>query len=181
MDVISSSLHISRRARRDSILLAANHKDESTLGELWRRFTYLFEEDANNDHDVFSLEYLVYIFLRVVSTIFIIPMWIIAGVLTFGLLWPPQIRERLMTSQISNHKEQFKSKAEVTRFHEVNALKEDVTHLTEDLRCDLNKLSNDIVLMKNKIESTKEEIRSSMIDVKEVVSDLFEILVPLNE
>ena len=39
VDVISSSLHISRRARRDSILLAANHKDESTLGDLWRRLT----------------------------------------------------------------------------------------------------------------------------------------------
>ncbi|EJK58127.1 hypothetical protein THAOC_21769 [Thalassiosira oceanica] len=109
MDVISSSLHISRRARRESTLLAANHEDESGLGELWRRFMYLSEEDVNNDHGVCSLEYLVYILLRVFSTAFIIPMWTIAGVLTFGLLWPPQIREKLMTSQISNRKEKFKA------------------------------------------------------------------------
>lgn len=176
MDVISSSLHISRRARRESTLLAANHEDESGLGELWRRFMYLSEEDVNNDHGVCSLEYLVYILLRVFSTAIIIPMWTIAGVLTFGLLWPPQIREKLMTSQISNRKEKFK--AEVTRFNEVNTLKEGVAHLTEEVRCDLQKLSEDIALMKTTIESSKNEISSSMTDVKEVVSELFEMLAP---
>ena len=50
------------------------------------------EEVANEDHGVISIEFVMYILLRLFTAIFIIPLWIVLGAATFGMLWPPQVR-----------------------------------------------------------------------------------------
>ena len=60
----------------------AEDAKENTMSELWKKFMYLFENDID-DVKVFSIDYIIYTLLKIVSAVIIIPLWIIIGAVTF--------------------------------------------------------------------------------------------------
>lgn len=70
------------------------------LERLWNLLTNQRDDDYDDDDDdienkapVGSIDRVLYGFL----SIFIIPLWILIGALTLGWLWPPQVREWLLS------------------------------------------------------------------------------------
>lgn len=112
--------------------------------------------------------------MRVFTACVIIPLWIIIGFISFGMLWPPQVREKLLTSQMTSRTE--KESAERTRLDQVSRLKEDVTSFQEEVRVDMEKGRDDLYIVKAVLDSTKTEIHEEMDNVKEIVTELFELL-----
>ena len=165
MDVISSNF--ARKGERGS------SSEESATGELWKKFMYLFDDEID-EHGIMSIESIVYIVLKVFAACVIIPLWIIFGLITFGMLWPPQVREKLLTSQTANLVE--KDSAERTRLDQVSRLKEDVNSFQEEVRVDMEKGRDEIYIVKAVLDSTKTEIHDEMNNVKEIVTELFELL-----
>ena len=143
------------------------------MGELWKKFMYLFDDDID-EHGVMSVEFIVYNILRVFAACVIIPLWIIIGFITFGMLWPPQVREKLLTSQMTART--AKDSAERTRLNQVSRLKEDVTSLQEEVMGDMDKGRDELYIIKTVLDSTKTEIHTEMDNVKEIVTELFELL-----
>jgi len=152
---------------------AESDSEDSTLGELWKKFMYLFDDDID-EHGVMSVEFIVYNVLRVFAACVVIPLWIIIGFFTMGMLWPPQVRERLLTSQMTRLAE--KDSAERTRLNQVSKLKDEVTSLQEEVRADMEKGRDELYIIKTVLDSTKTEIHSEMNKVKEIVTELFEMM-----
>ena len=148
-------------------------EEDSTMGELWKKFMYLFDDDID-EHEETLMNMMIYIVLRVFTACVIIPLWIIIGFISFGMLWPPQIREKLLTSQMTSRTE--KESAERTRLDQVSRLKEDVTSFQEEVRVDMEKGRDDLYIVKAVLDSTKTEIHEEMDNVKEIVTELFELL-----
>ena len=147
--------------------------EDSVMGELWKKFMYLFDDDID-EHGVMSVEFIVYIVLRVFAACVIIPLWLIIGFLTFGMLWPPQVREKLLTSQLVGRTE--KESAERTRMEQVRVIKEDISSFQGEVRVDIEKGRDEMYIVKAVLDSTKTEIHNEMNEVKEIVTELFELL-----
>mmetsp|Transcript_12465 Transcript_12465/g.26922 ORF Transcript_12465/g.26922 Transcript_12465/m.26922 type:complete len:833 (-) Transcript_12465:1491-3989(-) len=100
MDVISNSFSRKGRGEARGVFEA----DDGAMGELWKKFMYLFDDDID-DHGVMSVEFIIYNILRMFAAIIVIPLWLVIGLLTLGFLWPPQVREKLLTSKMIDRTE----------------------------------------------------------------------------
>lgn len=170
MDVISNNFS---RMGRGEAQFENDENNSNTMGELWKKFMYLFDDDVD-EHGVMSVEFIVYNILRVFALFVIIPLWIIIGAISMGMLWPPQVREKLLTNKIARRTE--KTSAERMRLNQVSKLKEDVTSLQKEVRADMERGRNEMYLVKTVLDSTKTEIHTEMNNVKEIVTELFELL-----
>lgn len=147
--------------------------DDDTAGELWKKFMYLFDDDFE-DHGVLSIEFIVYNILRFFTACFVIPLWMIIGLCSFGLLWPPQVREYLLTSQMSGRSEI--ATEEWTRMNKVSKMNEDVSNFREEMMADMDKARLDLYIIRTVLDNTKSDIHEEMCSVKEIVTELFDIL-----
>jgi hypothetical protein len=147
--------------------------DDDTAGELWKKFMYLFDDDFD-DHGVLSIEFIVYNILRFITACFVIPLWMIIGLCSFGFLWPPQVREYLLTSQMSGRNEI--ATEEWTRMNKVSKMNEDVSNFREEMMADMDKARLELHIIRTVLDNTKSDIHEEMGNVKEIVTELFGIL-----
>ena len=168
MDVIISGL--SRCRNKDDNAEDAN---ENSMSKLWKKFMYLFEADMD-DSKYFSVDYVIYTVLRFVTAVIIIPLWITIGAITFGMLWPPQIRSKLMrsrtTRQIGNES------VEHVRMKQVTSLREGVSVLQDEIKADIDRGRQELDNVRNVLETAKADINTEMNNVKDLVNELFECL-----
>lgn len=143
------------------------------MAELWKKFMYLFEDDVD-DHGVFSVEFIIYSLLRFCSACLIIPLWLILGAVTFGLLWPPQVRETLLTSRLTMRSE--KAEEDRDRMQRVSSLRQDVSNFHDEVVNDIDKGRDEIDTIKVLLDGARTEISMEMDSVKEIVTELFERL-----
>lgn len=149
-----------------------NRKKKITFGQdFWIRLMDLFESDVENP-GMISVEFWCYLFLRVVTAIFIIPGWVLLGLLSFGWLWPPQIREHLFTSTITKHSEI--AEEDELRKRAVENLRSEVKVLKEDLMQELAVDRSQLVQLKSQIAERKAEISNEMKHIKRIMTMLFE-------
>lgn len=168
MDVISNSF--SRFHQREDA--AATIDEEDTFGrELWKKLMDLFEDEAgSDDHGVISIEFIVYSLIRFFTAVFLIPLWIILGAATCGVMWPPQVREKLLTGRLTR-----RSVKEVeNRIHQVTQLRTDLSSLHAEIIVDIDRGREEIVDIKQRLDGAKAEIHLEMNNVKEIVTELFE-------
>ncbi|KAK1745711.1 ion transport protein [Skeletonema marinoi] len=167
MDVIISGLSRCRTNDDD-----AENASENSMGELWKKFIYLFEDDIE-DRNVFSVDYIVYILLKIVTAVFIIPLWLIIGAITFGMLWPPQIRAKLMTSRTTRRGNES---VEHERMSQMTTLRKDVSILQDEIKADIDKGRQELDTVRSVLGTAKSDINIEMNNVKDIVTELFECL-----
>jgi hypothetical protein len=145
---------------------------EVTFGkEFWKRLMDLYEDDV--DDGTFSLEFMCYTSMRCGAALFIIPIWLIIGLLSFGTLWPPQIREAVFTSKVLKHSSIGEIEAEL-RKTQVKGIKQEVQILKDDIKQELAIDRTQRLQMKSLVAERKQEIQSEMKHIKRIVTMLFE-------
>jgi hypothetical protein len=145
--------------------------DASFGADFWRRLIYLFEDDI--DGSVMSLEFWVYVMLRVLAVLIIIPSWLALGVLTCGWLWPPQIREAIFTSDVSKHSSES-AEQDALRKSQVANLEKEVRELEIDFEKELALGRTQIVEIKSSVAGRKADITNEMKHIKRIIATLFE-------
>ncbi|KAL7557331.1 hypothetical protein ACA910_020319 [Epithemia clementina (nom. ined.)] len=170
MDAIANGPWVTRfrkwRGSDDS-----NEVSEATFGmQRWKQIMELFEDDV--EEGIRSVDFLAYFFLRVMACA-IIPIWILFGFLTFGWLWPPQVREFVFTSTVFAHSSDT-AKEDELRITQVANLQQEVMLLKEDLLLELATDRTQIVQIKSQVAERKQEIASEMRQIKRLVTMLFE-------
>ena len=145
---------------------------EATLGkELWKNLMDLYENDI--DDGIFSIESICYTFLRVVTAVIIIPAWLVFGLLTFGSLWPPQVREAVFTSAVLKHSSEAEKDDEL-RKTQIRILEQEVQFLKDDLLQELAIDRTQVLQLKSLVAERKQEIQTEMKHIKRIVAMLFE-------
>ena len=153
------------------VVKASKQVDASFGRELWKRLMDLYEDDV--DHGTFSVEFICYTMLRVCTAIFIIPFWILVGLLSFGSLWPPQVRESIFTSKVLKHSSEAEKDDELRRT-QLRVLQQEVHSLKDDLLQELAIDRTHVVQMKSLAAERKQEIQGEMKHIKRIVAMLFE-------
>jgi hypothetical protein len=137
----------------------------------WKRLMDLFEDDV--DDGVMSVDFLVITLLRFGTAFFVIPMWIFIGLISVGILWPPQIREAVFTSSIFKHNTEQDKEDEMRR-NQVKKLREEVKILKDDIMQDLAIDRTQVVQLKSLVSERKQDIQNEMKHIKRIVTMLFE-------
>jgi hypothetical protein len=174
MDVIGTN--VSNRLKR---LTGSSEDDESSegvsvsskLGEVWKKFMYLFD-DTDYHYTGISVEFILYNLLRFGIGFIVIPLWLIVGLAVFGILWPPQVREYLLTSSVTFQSE--KREEEIARLERCEALKQDVSIFHEELKKEQSMSKDDIVNLRVLVSGARSELATEMKDVKRIVMELYE-------
>jgi hypothetical protein len=176
MDAIANGPWKARVRRSFGLTDDANYAVASIFGvnfgkDMWRRIMDLFEDDL--DESLFSFEFLCQICLRVVTAIFVIPAWIILGIITAGWFWPPQIREYIFTSTIAKHSSDIE-KDEALRKRQLEKVRDEIGVLRVELQQELAVDRTNFVQLKSVVAEKKIEIQNEMKHIKRVVAMLFE-------
>lgn len=137
----------------------------------WRSLMDLYEDDIHAN--VLSFEYFAVTLVRMMVTVFIIPAWILLGLITLGWLWPPQIREYFFTSAISKHSSET-AKEEELRSVQIVSIKAELVAMGEELRFELAQDRTQIVQTKSLVAERKMAINAEMKNIKRIVTMLFE-------
>ena len=133
----------------------------------WAQVMQLFDETLYEDMD--WLEAWVYNFFRIFSILFIIPFWFLMGVVTVGLLWPPQIREALFVQ-----KETGISRAEIERrkLEKLIGIQNDMKVLKQDITREMENDRDEMMRMRAEVEAVQTEVVADLQQVKELLSSL---------
>lgn len=147
------------------------HVDTIFGKDFWKRLMDLFEDDV--EESMFTVEFWAYNFLRLMTGIIIIPLWVIIGVLSAGWLWPPQIREYIFTSTVAKHSSETEREAELRRT-QVAMLQKEVMSLRDTMTHEMKVDRIQVLQMKSSIADRRADIASEMKHIKRIMTMLFE-------
>lgn len=133
----------------------------------WEQVMLLFKEEIYEDIDAF--ESFVYNLFRLLAILFIIPFWILLGVISVGILWPPQIREFLFVQ-----KEAGISRAEVEhrKLEKLISIQNDMKILKQEIMREMENDRDEVMRMRADVETVQTEVLADLQQVKELLSSL---------
>ena len=139
---------------------------------MWKKLIYLFEDDRDI---IISVDFIIYELLKVVVAVFIIPLWLITGAVTFGLLWPPQIRAKMMRSQ-TTARLNGNASAEYERKNQMKTLRQDLSSLQDEIKAGIDLGRQELDTVRTALDIAKTDISIEMNNVKDIVTELFQYL-----
>ena len=75
----------------ETSLVKKDKVDVSWERILWKKLIECFDPEVDSN----GMGMVLYVPLRVFISMFLIPFWLLLGILSAGWLWPPQVREGL--------------------------------------------------------------------------------------
>jgi len=154
--------------------------DDSHMGskgvfrEAWKSIMLLFESNFYDEVDVSpsKIEFWVYLCYQGFALFVVIPVWIILGFGTAGVLWPPQVREYLFVQ-----KETAVSRSEIERqkLEQLKEIQGDIKTLKTEIRKEMANDRDDMVRMKAEVEAVQSEVLSDLQQVKELMTTLLDM------
>ena len=142
---------------------------EATFGKtVWNDICELFEHETLIEDGIFSLDFVLCTLLRL-AALLLVPLWILGGALSVGLLWPPQIRERLFVGSIFNSYGSKSEQEETLRKTQIENLKGEIALLKHDLVRESFQHKTQIVQMKSAVAERKLETLNTLTTIKKNV------------
>ena len=151
-----------------------NKSSKRVFYDGWRNLVQLFDQHLYDDIDFHpsNVDFWCYFLFRGLAVVFIIPIWIVAGLVTAGWLWPPQIREWLFVQ-----KDTAISRADLEKqkLEQLKEIQNNIKTLKADLRKELLIDRDEISRMKNQMEGVQGEIASDLQQVRELMTTLLDM------
>jgi len=142
-------------------------KEVTTGADSWSWIMDLLFED-----ELDGFAYYLYIPIRLILIVFIVPAWFFAGAMTFGILWPPQIRRFFFTSNVSKMTEADKEDA--LRKTQIEGLHVQIDEMRNEVLQELARDRTQIVQLRSLVGERKMEINNELKHIKRTVTMLFE-------
>mmetsp|Transcript_24318 Transcript_24318/g.36041 ORF Transcript_24318/g.36041 Transcript_24318/m.36041 type:complete len:398 (+) Transcript_24318:174-1367(+) len=139
-------------------------KNPSPFGHAWDTLTSVWYTKDSDDGVLF------FFFFRI-ATAFIIPIWLLLGVVTAGILWPPQIRAKLLVRlQLGNTKSAIAK--ELTK--NVKELRQEVSTLRTELKEEVRNDRKEVMKMQNEMDTARKNIIADVHQMSELMTILLE-------
>jgi len=136
---------------------------------LWKKLIECFDPGM----DSAGMGMVLYLPLRAFISMFLIPFWLMLGIMSAGWLWPPQVREGLFVQKVSTAEDDGNETA--VHLEEVEQLKNDVQVTQEHLVGELSDNRKDMTALKDQVKDIKRELKEELKKIKGVMTSLFEV------
>jgi len=149
-------------------------RSKRIFADAWRNLVQLFDQHLYDDIDFHptNVDFWCFFLFRALAIIFIIPLWIIAGIVTAGWLWPPQIREWLF---IQKETQISRADLEKQKLDQLIEIQDGIKSLKADISKELSTDRDEITRMKNQIEVVQGRIASDLQQVRELMTTLLDM------
>ena len=152
----------------------SNTSSKSFFADGWRNLVQLFDEHLYDDVDFnpTNVDFWCHFLCRALAVIFIIPLWILAGVATAGWLWPPQVREWLF---VQKETAISRSDLEKQKLEQLKEIQNGMRVLKADIRKELASGRDEIMRIKTEMEGAHYGIASDLQQVRELMTTLLDM------
>jgi len=137
----------------------------------WKKLIECFDPEVDSN----GMGMILYVPLRVFISMFLIPFWLLLGILSAGWLWPPQVREGLFVQKVSIPEDSGDAEMMEKRIAEVSDLKKDLKSAQEHLIGQFLEDRKDVSALKDQVKDIKRELKEEMKNIKGVMTSLFEV------
>ena len=137
---------------------------------IWQNFMSLFFE--KHDMKIYTFEYWVIAFYRMLAFFVITPLWIALGFLSAGWLWPPQVRQKMLVQRVVSN-----TRADVSNVisMQISELRKEVYKLRVEVKAEMKSDRQEIIAMKAEAEAVQSDVLADMMQIKEIMSTLLEL------
>lgn len=144
------------------------------MREVWKSIMLLFESNFYDDVDLSpgKIEFWVYLCYQGFALGVLIPVWIILGAATAGVLWPPQVREWLF---VQNETAVSRAEIERQKLEQLREIQGDIKSLKTEIRKEMASDRDDMVRMKAEVEAVQSEVLSDLQQVKDLMTTLLDL------
>lgn len=138
---------------------------------LWMKLIECFDPDIDSG----GMGMILYVPLRVFISMFLIPFWLLLGILSAGWFWPPQVREGLFVQKVSIPEDSGESNELEKRIEEVTDLQKELKSVQENLVGQFLQDRKEVTALKDQVKGIKMELKEEMKNIKAVMTSLFEV------
>lgn len=150
-----------------------------TSTQLWQSVLDVFDEDINS-MEIWSFAFLFLTLLRLSIIFVIVPLWLMMGLLTAGILWPIQWRKRILEQKITDHTSKSHLSKSGSQLHELEVLKDGILHFQEGVKTKLDENENAVLGFKTDLDALKNDLTAEMAEIHSVLASLFEAQKEMN-
>jgi ankyrin repeat protein len=133
----------------------------------WHQIMMLFDENLFDDVD--WLETCVYNVFRFFCVFIIIPLWLTAGLVTAGWLWPPQVREYLFAQRDTVTS---RSELERKKLEKLKNIQVDLKSMKQEITKEMANDRIDMARMKAEVETIQNEVLVELMQLRELMGSL---------
>ena len=148
-------------------------KNREWFSDAWIAITGLFEDNDYDDVDLRpgKIEWWIVLFYKIIA-VCLIPLWVIVGFFSIGILWPSQVRKWLLVQ-----KGQQISRAEIERrkLQQLREIQNDMKNFKNDMRKEMANDREEMFRMKGEVEAVQGEVLSDLQQVKELMTTLLDL------
>jgi hypothetical protein len=137
---------------------------------LWKKLIEFFDPDLE-----YGMGAVIHVPLRIFVSTFLIPFWLLLGILSAGLLWPPQIREGLFVQKVSVPGKTGEVHEIKKRIEEVEKLMKNLDTLKGVFVHETMTDRKDMIALKIQVKDIKTELKNEVKYIKGVMTSLFEV------
>ena len=138
---------------------------------LWKKLIECFDPEVDNQ----GVGLFFYVPLRIFIAMFLIPFWLLIGIISAGWLWPPQVREGLFVQAVSIPEDSGEIREVEKRIEEVSGLRKDLEYVQGGMVHEFKQDRRDMTELKNQVKGIKKELKKEMKNIKQVMTSLFEV------
>jgi len=138
---------------------------------LWKKLIECFDPEVDSN----GMGMIIYVPLRVFISMFLIPLWLLLGILSAGWLWPPQVREGLFVQKVSIPQDSGEAQEMETRLEEVSELQKELKAVQDHLVGQIIADRKEMAALKDQVKGIKRELKEEMRNIKGVMTSLFEV------
>ena len=173
MDAILSGPWKWKQSDEQAVLTAASASLTPNLHPFdyywWKNVVQVFEDQELNKC---SFEYFFYFIIRFVAIFLVIPIWLLVGLVTAGMLWPPQVREFLLLQKTT---EKFKVDDALHGFYELSELKENMARFKLQVKAQMKADRDEIKSFGEAAREVKSSTMADLEQIREVMQSMLEV------
>jgi ankyrin repeat protein len=143
----------------------------------WNRFLAMFEDEVEG-LGLVSWDSWRLFFSRLLIAFFILPAWILLGLVTAGTLWPPEVREFVfvdtIATRLGSNDGNDNESAEQQRSLEIETIQEEISEMKDELAQQAASDRIDVVNVKKNLTKMKATILEEVKFLKESMARLIE-------
>lgn len=140
----------------------------------WSSILNLFDSQLYDSYDVppSSFEFWCHFLVRVAVVLVVIPAWLIVGLCTAGVLWPPQIREYLFKQRkVAISRADIAEQVTV----QIKELKDELKTLRAEVKSEMKSDRREFSQVKAEVQAVQAEVMADLLQVKEIMVTLLDM------
>lgn len=151
-------------------------ENNEIMRHIWGSVTGLFTDTHYYEDEKVSftnIEFWVFAAYQCFALLVVIPIWVALGVVTVGILWPPQVREyMLLQSETGQLSQQSRERQKLEQLREIQ---NDIAQLKTEIQREIEADRSDMARMKMDVENVQAEVLSDLQQIKELMTTLLDL------